>query len=54
VSIASVIQKEREESKVVPIVMMTHYARERDVQRALKEIDRLPVVKERLAIRIEE
>ncbi len=28
VSIASVIQKERKENKIVPIVMMTHYAKE--------------------------
>lgn len=54
VSIASVIQKERKEKEIVPIVMMTHYAKEKDIQRALGEIDKLPIVKERLAVRIEE
>ncbi len=54
VSIASVIQKERKEKEIVPIVMMTHYAKEKDIQRALREIDKLPIVKERLAVRIEE
>jgi homoserine dehydrogenase len=46
ISIAAVIQKGREVEGAVPIVMLTHEARERDVKRSLAEIDRLDVVKE--------
>jgi homoserine dehydrogenase len=44
ISIAAVIQKGRQEKGSVPVVMMTHEARERDVRLALTEIDKLPVV----------
>jgi homoserine dehydrogenase len=44
ISIAAVIQKGRQEKGSVPVVMMTHEARERDVRLALAEIDKLPVV----------
>ncbi len=46
ISIAAVIQKGRVqgEAGTVPIVMITHEAREADALQALKEIDRLPVV----------
>jgi homoserine dehydrogenase len=44
ISIASVIQKGRQERGSVPLVMMTHEARERDVQLALAEIEKLQVV----------
>jgi homoserine dehydrogenase len=44
ISIASVIQKGRQEKGSVPLVMMTHEAREFDVQLALAEIDKLQVV----------
>jgi homoserine dehydrogenase len=44
ISIASVIQKGRETEGPVPIVMMIHEARESDVQEAIREIDRLPVI----------
>ena len=44
ISIASVLQKERSGVAAVPIVMMTHEARERDMLGALEEIDRLGVV----------
>ena len=44
ISISSVIQKGRKIKGAVPIVMMTHEARERDLHRALKEIDRLSVI----------
>lgn len=56
ISIASVIQKERgHSSDTVPIVMLTHEAREREMKEAIQEIDRLPVVKQRsLVIRCEE
>lgn len=45
ISIVSVIQKERREKSKVPIVMMTHKAKESAVQKALREIDRLKIVK---------
>jgi homoserine dehydrogenase len=44
ISIAAVIQKGREVAGAVPIVMITHEAREADARKALQEIDRLPVV----------
>jgi homoserine dehydrogenase len=44
ISIASVIQKGRQVNGAVPIVMMTHEAKEKNVHRALKEIDRLGVI----------
>ena len=54
ISIASVHQKERRYARVVPVVMMTHDAREADVRRALHTIDRMGVVKSNtVAIRTE-
>jgi homoserine dehydrogenase len=44
ISIASVIQKVRQHEKAVPVVMMTHEAREGAMQRALQEIDSLLVI----------
>ncbi len=45
ISIASVIQKETEEEhQHVPLVMMTHEAREAHITRAIEAIDRLPEV----------
>jgi homoserine dehydrogenase len=44
ISIASVIQKGRRIKGSVPIVMMTHEAKEKNVRQALKEIDRLGVI----------
>lgn len=44
ISIESVIQKGRKEAQAVPLVMMTHDARERDVRKALAEIDRMDCV----------
>jgi homoserine dehydrogenase len=44
ISIASVIQKGRKEGESVPLVILTHTAREKDILRALGEIDGLPVV----------
>ena len=44
ISIAAVTQKGREVAGTVPIVMITHEAREADVRQALKMIDQLPVV----------
>lgn len=54
ISISSVIQKETGQ-RVVPIVMLTHLARESDVQRSIKIIDKLDVVKSKTKIiRIED
>jgi homoserine dehydrogenase len=44
ISIANVIQKGRATSEAVPVVMMTHEARERDMRQALAAIDRLEAV----------
>lgn len=44
ISIASVIQKGRKVNGAVPIVMMTHEAKEENVYQAIKEIDRLGVI----------
>ncbi|OGW41288.1 MAG: homoserine dehydrogenase [Nitrospirae bacterium RBG_13_39_12] len=44
ISIASVIQKGRRIGEAVPLVVLTHEAREKDVRQAIKEIDRLNVV----------
>jgi len=44
ISIASVIQKGRQVKGAVPVVMMTHEAKEKNVHRALNEIDRLGVI----------
>ncbi|MFH0739115.1 MAG: homoserine dehydrogenase [Candidatus Omnitrophota bacterium] len=55
ISIASVTQKERRRSKIVPIVMVIHGAKEKNLRLALKNIDRLDSIKEKsVAIRIEE
>jgi homoserine dehydrogenase len=54
IGIAAVIQKGRRAGAAVPLVVLTHKARERDVQKALQEIDRLDVVADRTAfIRVE-
>ncbi len=55
ISIESVIQKGRDAGKTVPLVITTHRARERDMQDALVEIDRLPSVAEPgVLIRVED
>jgi len=54
ISIKSMIQKGRKKEEAVPIVMMTHEAREKDMVRALKEIDRLSIVAARtMYLRVE-
>lgn len=51
ISIASVIQKESDEvGEYVPLVLMTHSAREKDVQKAISVIDEFPEIKERSII----
>lgn len=44
ISIESMIQKGRKKEKAVPLVMMIHEAREKDMVRAMKEIKRLNTV----------
>ena len=54
ISLVSVLQKARAEGEAVPVVMLTHDARERDMRAALASIDRLPVVAARTTmIRVE-
>jgi homoserine dehydrogenase len=54
ISLLSVLQKGRAQGEAVPVVMMTHEARERDMRAALSAIDRLPVVAARTTmIRVE-
>ncbi|MBI2495446.1 MAG: ACT domain-containing protein, partial [Candidatus Omnitrophica bacterium] len=54
ISIASVHQKERRAARIVPVVMMTHEAKEADVRCALQVIDRLGFVRQpTVAIRTE-
>ncbi|MBN3040480.1 MAG: homoserine dehydrogenase [Candidatus Omnitrophica bacterium] len=45
ISIASVNQKERKEGKFVPIVMLSHKVKEDNMEKALKKIDSLKVIK---------
>ena len=56
ISIASVIQKGRAQFEgAVPVVIMTHEATEAGMQRAIRRIDALPVVRDRTqVIRVEE
>lgn len=44
ISIASVIQKGRSKASAVPLVILTHKAKEKDVLQALEKVDQLPVV----------
>ena len=54
ISIASMIQKGRDEAAAVPIVMLTHQAMEGDMRRALQKINALDVVaQETMCIRVE-
>jgi homoserine dehydrogenase len=54
ISLAAVLQKGRAQGEAVPVVMLTHEARERDMRAALAAIDRLPVVAGRTTmIRVE-
>jgi homoserine dehydrogenase len=54
ISIASVVQKERRQAKIVPVVMMLHEAKEKNMRLALTQIDRLSIIKKKtIAIRVE-
>jgi len=54
ISITSVLQKGRAAAEAVPVVMMTHEARELGMRHALAAIDRLPVVAGKtVSIRVE-
>jgi len=54
ISIASVLQKDRRREHIVPVVIMSHEAKERDVQDALAEIDRLSIVRRKtVSLRME-
>jgi homoserine dehydrogenase len=46
ISISSMLQKGRREGQTVPVVIKTHMARERDVQAALREINRMAFMSE--------
>jgi homoserine dehydrogenase len=55
ISIAAVIQREREHGAAVPIVIRTHHAREKNLRRALRAIDQLSAVRAKsVVIRIED
>ncbi len=45
ISIASVTQKERHRARVVPIIMLIHDAREKDIRLALEQINRSAMIK---------
>lgn len=55
ISISSVIQQERHKSGPVPVVIMTHHAKESDFNKSIEKIDRLKAIKHpTLRIRVEE
>jgi len=55
ISIATVIQKGRKQGGAVPVVMTTYKARERDVHKAIHDIDQLDIVMGKtMLIRIED
>jgi homoserine dehydrogenase len=54
ISIASVIQKGRKVKEAVPIVMMTHEAKEKNVRQALRALDGLDIIQAKTTlIRVE-
>ena len=55
ISIATVIQKTRKEDSAVPVVMTTYKAKEKNVRKALKKIDKLGIVLDKtILVRIED
>lgn len=54
ISISAVLQKGRKKDEAVPVVIMTHMAQEKNVRRALEEINVMPFVSEKTTlIRVE-
>jgi homoserine dehydrogenase len=54
ISILSVIQKEQKKGNKVPVIIMTHEAKEKEMMQALAQIDKMDVIKEKtLAVRME-
>lgn len=55
ISISDVMQRERSAGRVVPLILLTHDANERDLRAAVREIDRMSCIKGRTqVVRIEE
>jgi homoserine dehydrogenase len=55
ISIATVIQKAQKEDSAVPVVMTTYKAKEKNVRKALKKIDKLGIVLDKtILVRIED
>ena len=55
ISILSVIQKDRKVGGAVPVVIVTHHAKEKELMSALKEIDKMDVILDKTVyLRIEE
>ena len=55
ISISDVIQQERRVGKIVPLIMLTHGAYEKDIRRAVAQIDRMkPIKGHSQVLRIEE
>jgi homoserine dehydrogenase len=55
ISIATVIQQARKEEGAVPVVMTTYKAKEKNVRKALKKIDKLDIVLDKtILVRIED
>ncbi len=55
ISIGSVSQKERNKTQFIPVVMLIHEAKEKDMRNALNVINRMDVIKEKpVVIRMEE
>ncbi len=55
ISISDVMQRERSAGRVVPLILLTHHAHEKDLRTAIREIDRMPYIKSKSqVIRIEE
>ena len=46
ISISSMLQQGRREGQTVPVVIKTHMAKERDVQKAIREINRQAFISE--------
>ena len=54
ISISDVIQKERKAGSVVPLILLTHDAPEKELRLAIRQIDRLDIVRGKAqVIRIE-